>query len=187
MNASEFEGTSMSRGARRAVSQADVDAAASAIVASGGRASVRAVRDRLGSGSFSTIAPKLASWRQAHEMGTESDPASHLPIGVVRSMQSAIDDGVERVANRLQADLEEAHQATRLAMAELNEVKDRLSASEAVVGALQKANAQLKRDLEEALEQHRLDHDTLMIDYQAAVSRAVAAETRVSQLDERLA
>jgi len=187
MNDSHPIGTHMQRPARRAVTQADVDAAANAILASGGRASVRAVRERLGSGSFSTIGPKLESWRDAQGIREGSAPASQLPLAVARSVHLAIDENVERATTRLQTDLDDARLATQLAVEELNEIKDRLAASEEAVAALRRTNDLLRRDLEETREQHRLDRATLESDRESADNRTAAAEERVRQLEARLA
>lgn len=107
------------------VTQEDVDAAAEAIAARGHEASVIAVRDTLGRGSYSTIGKMLADWR-ARRTATPGPPAA-LPDAVARAVSAYLHDTVDAVSQAATARLGEEEQARTRAEKTIDELEARIA------------------------------------------------------------
>jgi DNA repair exonuclease SbcCD ATPase subunit len=93
------------------VTAEQVIAAAEAIAAQGDRPSVRAIRDRLETGSFNTIQRYLSEWRETRPQITQA--AYELPAQLSNDFGKELRRGAEAATAELRAELSEAHAETK--------------------------------------------------------------------------
>jgi uncharacterized phage infection (PIP) family protein YhgE len=93
------------------VTAEQVIAAAEAISAQGDRPSVRAIRDRLETGSFNTIQRYLSEWRETRPQITQA--AYELPAQLANDFGKELRRGAEAATAELRAELSEAHAETK--------------------------------------------------------------------------
>jgi len=93
------------------VTAEQVIAAAEAIAAQGDRPSVRAIRDRLETGSFNTIQRYLSEWRETRPQITQA--AYELPAQLANDFGKELRRGAEAATAELRAELSEAHAETK--------------------------------------------------------------------------
>jgi colicin import membrane protein len=99
--------------AREGVTFEQVAAAADALVGDGQQPTIRAVRERLGTGSPNTVHRHLAAWREARPVVAASAP--ELP----HTLTAAIADEIERAAARARAEIEDRLVQSQVEAAEL--------------------------------------------------------------------
>ena len=117
------------------VTAEQVIGAAEAIAAQGDRPSVRAVRERLGTGSFNTIQRYLSEWRETRPQITQA--AYEIPAQLANDFGKELRRGAEAATAELRAELSEAHAETKerakdgesleLQVSELTETVDALT------------------------------------------------------------
>ena len=93
------------------VTAEQVIGAAEAIAAQGDRPSVRAVRERLGTGSFNTIQRYLSEWRETRPQITQA--AYEIPAQLANDFGKELRRGAEAATAELRAELSEAHAETK--------------------------------------------------------------------------
>jgi len=93
------------------VTAEQVIAAAEAIAAQGERPSVRAIRDRLETGSFNTIQRYLSEWRETRPQITQA--AYELPAQLANDFGKELRRGAEAATAELRSELSEAHVETK--------------------------------------------------------------------------
>jgi len=99
---------------RQGVTAEQIKAAADAIAAEGQSPTIRAVRERLGTGSPNTIQRHLSQWRESRPQVTQA--AYELPAELANSFGRELRRGAEAATAELRAELEQAHaEATDLA------------------------------------------------------------------------
>jgi chromosome segregation ATPase len=86
--------------ARQGITFEQVAAAADALVGAGQQPTIRAVRERLSTGSPNTIHKHLTAWRQARTVAAAAAP--ELP----KALTAAIAAEIERAAARARAEIE---------------------------------------------------------------------------------
>lgn len=139
--------------ARTGVTFLDVSKAAQAVKERGNEPTVDRVRERLGTGSKSTIGPLLKRWRE--EKGEAVD-AGGLPsdlVEVIRSLherlQSNADERVDQVKSELQSTIDELQQRLGQNQASLGQTKaDKLSL-ESELHKVRADNDSLKKEMED--------------------------------------
>ena len=99
---------------RQGVTAEQIKAAADAIAAEGQSPTIRAVRERLGTGSPNTIQRHLSQWRESRPQVTQA--AYELPAELANSFGRELRRGAEAATAELRAELAQAHvEATDLA------------------------------------------------------------------------
>jgi chromosome segregation ATPase len=116
------------------VTAEQVIAAAEAIAAQGDRPSVRAIRDRLETGSFNTIQRYLSEWRETRPLITQA--AYELPAQLANDFGKELRRGAEAATAELRAELSEAHAETKERAKEGEALESQLSELTEVVDAL---------------------------------------------------
>lgn len=173
--------------ARQGITFEQVAAIADAMVAEGQQPTIRAVRERLGTGSPNTIHKHLAAWRAARPAPTASAP--ELPQGLI----AAIAAEIERAAAKARAEIEAQLAQARAEADELAEAGEKLEAER---DGLARQVAELTRerdtlagiaqqraaDLEEA--QKRIEGERQAAE--AARVEVATARVKIEQLAERL-
>lgn len=176
----------------------EVFAVADAIAAEGGTPTQAGVRERIGRGSMSTIAPLLKEWRE-----TRDERAAYatdvVPLSVFTAMDTAtatVWAAALREAERLAGQADEARaeadaKARRLA-AEVEEARRALAAAEARIAdqaEMEKAliKSEAERDgLRERLAEAKGTIAELRRDEKASRSREVKLTERAATLEERV-
>ena len=92
---------------RQGVTAEQIKAAADAIAAEGQSPTIRAVRERLGTGSPNTIQRHLSQWRESRPQVTQA--AYELPAELVNAFGKELRRGAEAATADLRAELAEAH------------------------------------------------------------------------------
>jgi len=92
---------------RQGVTAEQIKAAADAIAAEGQSPTIRAVRERLGTGSPNTIQRHLSQWRESRPQVTQA--AYELPAELANSFGRELRRGAEAATAELRAELAEAH------------------------------------------------------------------------------
>lgn len=135
------------------ITHEQVTAVADAIKAEGGKPTLRAVRDRLGSGSLGTVQKLLGQWQQSQ--GRQAETSLALPPALQRAILEFL--GQEMAAQRvaLESSLAEAQQAVAdLAAENERQVADieaqalELEAERSAAASMRGKAEQLKADLE---------------------------------------
>ena len=172
----------------RGVQEADVWAAADALIAQGLRPTIERVRQHIGRGSPNTVSPMLENWfaTLGHRLGVagEQSPsvASSVPDAVQRMAQELWSTAQEEAQQTAKAALAEREALLKAAEAEQAAQKEQLAQREATMQAqkeamnqaLQLAQAQaqdLSRRLDE-MQQQLQDRDGRMEELRDALTQA---------------
>ena len=143
--------------ARPGITLKEVSAVASAIKARGQTPTIAAIRNELGNtGSFTTIAQHLASWKQEAAMEAETD--TPLPEAVENEALKAI-AAVWRIATNVHreelAAMRAAHEDEKKALqTELAEAHEYIKEKEKSEEELTQKNAQQEQELKAAADEH---------------------------------
>lgn len=158
--------------------------AADKLVSEGIKPTMTAVKAELGGGSFSTISPLLAQWREARR---ELDNINQSPV------PDAVDTAVTNLTRQLwrvaQAEAENRVKGERqnieLAATEYAEreaeLTQALDEAEEVIASLNGVVAEIKRELKEQIELSKKTDDALLL----ANNKAAAAEVRCGEIEQR--
>jgi len=146
--------------ARAGVTYHDVSQAAAKLSQQNRTITVDSVRETLGTGSKSTIAPLLKTWKAKQE-GTVEEKQSGLPSellstvkGLYLGMQQQADANVEAIRSQSKSEIEKLNQKL-IEIQKANEtLSTQLAKSEQIIGELKEDNASLKKELQ--LEQQNL-------------------------------
>lgn len=138
-----------------ALTTAEIQAAAQALAdRHGKRPSLQAVRDELGSGSFSTIGGALKDWAPARTTTTTSVPdiVESISIQVAQQMASRIWEHAKSAADAATETAKNALEAKEKENKELLEILDRMLESEKLLKEHiiqeKKENEELKNEIE---------------------------------------
>ncbi|GGH61891.1 hypothetical protein GCM10010975_26050 [Comamonas phosphati] len=181
----------------RGVQEADVWAAADALIAQGLRPTIERVRQHIGRGSPNTVSPMLESWfaTLGHRLGVagEQNPslASSVPDAVQRMAQELWSTAQEEAQQTATAALAEREAVLQSAEAEQATQKEQLAQREAAMQAqkeamnqaLQLAQAQaqdLARRLDE-MQQQLQDRDARMEELRDALTQASRQKESLQQ------
>lgn len=175
----------------------EVFAVADAIAAEGGTPTQAGVRERIGRGSMSTIAPLLKEWRETRNERA-AVAADVIPMGVFSAMDAAAMavwaaalKEAERVAGQADEARQDAEARLRKALGDLDEARLRLADAEARIAdqaIIEKAliKAETERDsLRERLAEARGTITEMRRDEKASHSREVKLTERAATLEER--
>jgi chromosome segregation ATPase len=162
--------------ARAGILYSQVAKAAAKLAAAGKNPTVDSVREALGgTGSKSTIAPMLKTWKSEHQESAAQAQLG-LPAELVHAVKSVYDNLQADVAQQLEA-ARKVHQQEQAALAE------RVNQAAADNRALTDANANLAQKLAQVEEAY----DRLQHDQHKAVVALTAAQTENAGLQQRLA
>ncbi len=169
----------MQKTSTRGVQEADVWAAADALIAQGLRPTIERVRQQIGRGSPNTVSPMLETWfaTLGQRLGVAAGQGELLP--------SSVPDPVQRLAQQL---WDAAQEATQAELQEQQEQMARREASmqaqkEAMDQALQVAQAQsqdLSRRLDE-MQQQLQDRDERLEEMRDALAEAARQREALQQ------
>ncbi|MEC4025631.1 DNA-binding protein [Pseudomonas fulva] len=168
-----------------------VAAAAEALVANGGKASVRAVKDALGGGSPNAILPLLNEWKAGRPLVRASDIALDPRIAQLIAEQIGTASAqaakmAEDKAAEIQADAEVIAEAGREAEARAGELEQALEQTQAEVVAKSRALEDLGLERERDAESAQEKISTLQIQLQGERERADQAVQTVAKDEVRL-
>lgn len=176
----------MSQKSSRGVQQADVWAAADALIAAGDRPTIERVRQKIGSGSPNTVSPMLDAWyrtlpaRLGVAAPAEGVPGYRLPPEVADAAR-ALWELACRDASELSR---QAHEAQR---AVLDRREDALTVAESEFQRREETFASSKASLEESVLRGNDTIAGLQRQLDAAQQRQAAMERQIEQLREALA
>lgn len=175
--------------ARQGISEEQVFAAAGALMEEGTTPTVQALRERIGSGSYSTINRHLGAWREAHAAET---PAAlpEIPEKVLGAFRQ-----VWAVAARAaQGEVETQRQALEAMRREMEKEKAEMGAEIERLEATLETAGRRTEELEKALEAERKGRveveeqaTALRIENARLDERVKAAEGRAGELKDQLA
>lgn len=139
-----------------ALTTAEIQTAAQALAdrQHGKRPSLQAVRDELGSGSFSTIGAALKDWAPANTTTTTSVPeiVESISIQVAQQMAARIWEHAKSAADAATETAKNALEAKEKENKELLEILDRMVESEKLlkenITKIEKENEELKNEIE---------------------------------------
>lgn len=161
-----------------AITEEDVFAAANALDAEGTRPTQKAVRDRLGGGSFTTIAAAMQRWHQRRV--TPTPTRVPIPDSLSNSMSELLQQVWDAAVSEMDVRLLDERRGLREARAaQERELADMIEA----MAVLQDERDAAKSTLEE---QATLIQ-TLEREHRDALDRAIAAEARHSECAQALA
>ena len=160
--------------ARPGIDKAQVFAAATSLTEQGGRATVQAVRDQIGSGSFSTISNHLAEWKAQNDAAT----AAAVPV---------VPEGVQMAFARVWA---LASQAARVDMEQQREAfeamrRDMVAEKAELTSEVMRLE-QAAEDLARAADLAARDRDALKIEVTRLEERCAAEHRRGDELMDQL-
>lgn len=116
--------------ARTGVSFFDVSKAATAIADAGATPTVDRVRERLGTGSKSTIAPLLKQWKSSHEASTETNGIPQQLLDAVESLyktnQDLAEERIQEITDEAAVRINDAQQKTDAIEIENKQLNDAL-------------------------------------------------------------
>lgn len=163
--------------AREGITFEQVAAAADALRAEGHAVTVRAVRERIGSGSLNTLSRHLASWRIAHPAAPAS--AAGLPPSVMAAIAAEID----RAAAKARAEIEDELTQARAEAAELAALGEQLEADrEAIALELNATRQRCEQQAGQIVEQRnaitRQENRIAALEQAAGHAAASAAEIK---------
>lgn len=176
----------MTQKSSRGVQQADVWAAADALIAAGDRPTIERVRQKIGSGSPNTVSPMLDAWyrtlpgRLGVAAPVEGSAGYRLPPEVADAARQ-----LWELACRDAGEL--ARQANDAQRTALDRREDALTAAEAEFERREQAFASTKASLEESVLRGNDTITGLQRQLDAAQQRQAAVERQVEQLREALA
>jgi len=162
------------------ITQEQVNAAADALRATGTRPTVRAVRERLGSGSNATVMRLLEAWKGGQVHQPEAPIA--LPPALQRSLVEFIGQAVSEGKLTLEADLVDMQQANADLVVESERQAATVEEQQAEIERVQSERDALAGRLEQ------LDADLLVARGDAEKERAAAetARTALAKAELRL-
>lgn len=174
--------------ARQGLSQEQIFTAAQTLLDRGQNVTVSAIRDTLGSGSYSTISTHLAKWREANDNTKPADIPS-IPETVVQSMGQ-----VWAVAwKEAQALIKAERDGLELARRDMEREKQdmdveitRLEAENNVQGGQIESIESLLAEKEKALNAALASENQLKIDNARLDERVKLLESRAGELKEEL-
>lgn len=170
----------------RGIQQADVWAAADALIAAGDRPTIERVRQKIGSGSPNTVSPMLDAWyrtlpgRLGVAAPAEGAAGHRLPPELVAAAR-----GLWDIACRDASEL--ARQANDAQRTALDHREQALTAAEAEFRRREEAFASTKASLEEAVLRGNETVTGLQRQLDAAQQRQAAQEIQLEQSREALA
>jgi colicin import membrane protein len=173
----------------RILTDTEIRASADRLTARGEKVTLRAVRAELGGGSYATIHPALAAWK---EKRPRIETTSHaVPPELQRAIASEIERCVAAARAELAADLSEAHD-TRDALAE--ELQQQITAALAAEKRTEEADAEverhagtitlLERNLTELREQFAREREAAENARKAAAIAELRLESLPQMIDE---
>jgi len=166
--------------AREGISFEQVAAAADALTAEGLQPTIRAVRERLGTGSPNTIQGHIAKWRD----GRTAEKASALQLP--ETLLAAIAAEIERAATKARAEMQEKVDQAIGDAAELARTGKQLEAHIEVMEA-QIAELKSERDtMKGKAEQQAAEIALLRKQIEDEIKKATTAETRAAVAEARL-
>ncbi|AUM11028.1 DNA-binding protein [Ketobacter alkanivorans] len=170
--------------ARAGVTYIDIAKAAEAIKSHGQEPTVDRIRERLGTGSKSTIAPLLKRWRSHN---TEATDISGLPNDLVEVVKS-LHERVQQVANhKIEQARKEYQAANENLQAELTEARNTITQLTARQQDLEQQNKGLideKTELYKALEDTRINLVKAESQRDEALTRVAELKAAVSDLKQ---
>lgn len=155
------------------VSYDDVAAAANAITAEGGRASLRNVRERIGRGSLGTVQKHMLVWSESRSQDVQATVA--LPGELQRVILEYVQREVVAATSRVQAELLDARQSIETLVAESE------GQSNLIQDLMTEAAAQRGENQQQAGRISQLESD-LVVANARADSERVAAESARTEL-----
>ena len=175
---------------RRGVTYDEVAKVAEAILTEGGEPSTKNVRERLGSGSNTTIGEHLRKWRVKRAEMSAPEVQTALPGEIARVVTAYINSQIQLVKNAADALLaaERKAAADADAEAEVEQLTDELEANRSQMAQLEVAVAETTGRLKQANDAYiALDAKYLSAEHRAAEAEEVAAiaETRVEAAERR--
>lgn len=136
----------------RIVTDQDVAVAAQALANSGSKVSCRSVRDALGGGSMTDIAPALRKWKAAQAAKEGAPSAEDLPLAVEEAMRQAAADILLVAQQEAEAQIEavkhKAAEDVATVERERDELVGELDGLTAELEGLKASNAALTQQLE---------------------------------------
>ncbi|MGJ7541467.1 DNA-binding protein [Variovorax sp. LT1R16] len=173
----------------RGVQQADVWAAADALIAAGDRPTIERVRQKIGSGSPNTVSPMLDAWYRTlpARLGVAAMVDSAAGVGGSR-LPPEVADAARRLWELACRDASAlSSQANEAQRAALDRREDALTAAEAEFQRREQTFASTKASLEESVLRGNDTITGLQRQLDAAQQRQDAMERQVEQLREALA
>ncbi len=200
--------TTSQRPGRAGVPFTKVAEAADALQAAGQKTTLRAVRDRLGTGSMSTIQQHLATWlaQQPQVQATEYELSANLKRALKAELSVFAENASSALTSRL-VDIEADHAALAASAAEtetaLVEAQERLSAEHQAVAMLTAQVEELRlqlaatqklaetattaeRDAKATAAAAEARATEASLTAMMAEKRAAAAQERITELTDRL-
>jgi len=174
--------------ARQGISEQQVIEAAEQLAQSGQAVTVAAVREVIGSGSFSTINGFLAKWKDSGDRKPADIP--DMPDNVARAMRQLWAAAWRDAQAAIQAEREALDAGRREMEQARREMGQEIARLEAENGQQAEAMARLNGELAEkaaALDMAEKSAAHLQVENARLDERAKAAETRSAELKEELA
>lgn len=168
--------------ARAGITYHDVVKAAEALKTLGQEPTVDRVRERLGTGSKSTIAPLLKRWRSNH---SEVSDTSGLPGDVVEAVKSLYERIQQAAEHRIDQALQEFNTAKDTLKKELTDARNTVSQLTARQNDLEKQIVHIadeKAQQGKALEDTRINLVTAELRRDEAISRAADQKESIIEL-----
>jgi len=173
---------------RRGVTYDEVARVAEAILAEGGEPSTKNVRERLGSGSNTTIGEHLRRWRGKRAEMSVPEVQTALPSEIARVVTAYINSQIQLVRNAADALLAAERKAAADAEAEVEQLTDELDAARSQMAQLEVTVAETAGRLKQANDAcTALDAKYLAAEHRVADAEKLAAiaETRVEAAERR--
>lgn len=175
--------------ARVGISEQQVIEAAEALLQAGQAVTVSAVREAIGSGSFSTINGFLAKWKEANADRKPTD-VPDMPDSVSRAMRQLWASAWKEGQDGIKAEREALEAARRDMDRERRDMSNEIARLEAETAAQAEELAKLTETLTnktKALESVEQAMNDLKIENARLDERAKAAEVRAGELRDELA
>lgn len=170
--------------ARAGVTYYDVAKAAETIKAGGQEPTVDRVREQLGTGSRSTIAPLLKRWRSDNDGDAEVSGLPHDLVDVVKSlherMQQMADQRIEQIRQEFDALNDERHKR----LTEANTTIVQLTARQQDMGAQLELLNEEKRQQSRSLEDIRVALAKVESQRDEAIARSTELKETVTELKQ---
>lgn len=166
--------------ARPGITQDQVFTAANQLREDGVQPTVQAIRERLGSGSFSTITQHLATWREEHA----AQAVAEIPP-IPERVQSAFDQAWAAATRSAQEMMEKEREALDALRQQMErEKREMASEIERLEGVVEASDQRLER-LEQELGEARLSAQQVQERQQAAQQQMTDLRIENARLDER--
>lgn len=181
--------------ARQGITEEQVIEAAEALAASGQPVTVSAVRESLGSGSYTTINAHLGKWRAAGGTAATGGDAPDMPEGVGRAARVFWGTAWKAAQEGIQGEREALDAARRDMARERQDMAGEIARLEAETARQSEAAQQLKdaldtaeqarREAEAATHALQVENARLEERAKAAEGRAEGVQTELDKLHER--